>query len=131
MKLARPLVASVLIFGMSTSGFAGDLHDSIAKAAHEQAQTPPPTIDKAYLIPGAALFVAGMGMTFYGWLRTSGGEFVGSGVSKESKTELGGAGLAVAGVGGTILFLGWRHAKRAPSISVGPGRFEVSKRIAW
>jgi len=131
MKLARPLLASVVILGVSASAFAGDLQDSIARAAQQQAQAPSPKIDAGYLIPGVALFVAGMSMAVYGFLHTSGGEFVSGSVSKESKTGLGAAGLAVAGAGGAILFLGSQHAKRAPSVTIGPNRFAVSKRVTW
>jgi len=131
MKLARPLIASLMILGLSTSSFAGDLHDSIANAAQQQEQAPTQKIPKPYLVSGAALFVAGMTMTVYGFLHTNGGEFVSGEVSKESKTSLGGAGLAVAGVGGAILFMGARHAKHAPSVAFGPGRLAISKRLAW
>ena len=131
MKLARPLLASVVILGVSTSGFAGDLQGSIARAAQQPATAPSPKIDAGYLIPGAALFVAGMSMAVYGFLHTSGGEFVSGSVSKESKTELGAAGLAVAGAGGAILFFGRQRAKRAPSVTIGPNRFAVTKRVTW
>lgn len=131
MRLARLVIVLLTILGLSTASFAGDLQESIAKAAQQQAQAPPPKIDKAYLWPGAALFVAGMSMTVYGFLRTSGGEFVSGSVSQESKTELGGAGLAVAGLGGAILFVGSQHAKHAPSVSFGPNRVAISKRVTW
>jgi hypothetical protein len=132
MRLARPLIASVIVLGLSTASFAGDLQDSIARAAQQQAQSPSaPKMDKAYVVPGAALFVAGMSMAVYGFLHTSGGEFVSGEVSKESKTGLGAAGLALAGVGGGILFLGAERARHAPSISVAPDRFTVTKRVAW
>jgi len=131
MKLARPLLATMVILGLSTSGFAGDLQESIARAAQQQAEASPRKIDSGYLIPGAALFVAGMSMAVYGFLHTSGGEFVSGSVSTESKTGLGAAGLAVAGAGGAILFLGSQHAKRAPSVSIGPNRFAVKKHVTW
>jgi hypothetical protein len=131
MRLTRVLVVSLAILGLSTAGFAGDLHDSISRAAQQPAQTQPTKIDKAYLWPGAALFVAGMSMVVYGFLHTSGGDFVSGEVSKESKTELGGAGLAVAGLGGAILYIGAQHSKRAPSIAVGPGRISLTKRVSW
>src|SRR5690348_7116827 len=107
MRLARPLIASLLIVGLSTSAFAGDLKDSIDRAA--QQETAPGgsmKMDKAFLISGASLFVVGMSMAVYGFLHTSGGEFVSGQVSKESKTGLGGAGLAIAGAGGAILYWG-------------------------
>jgi hypothetical protein len=132
MNLARPLVASLMILGLSTAGFAGDLRDSIANAAAQQEkEQAPPKIPKPYLVPGAALFVVGLSVAIYGFLHTSGGEFVSGQVSKESKTEVGAAGLAIAGAGGAILFYGAHHAKQAPALTVGPRGFAVSKRIAW
>jgi hypothetical protein len=131
MRLVRVLATSLAILGMSTASFAGDLLESAAKAVQEQAQTPPPRIDKTYLWPGAALFVTGMSMAVYGFLHTSGGDFVSGEVSKESKTTLGGAGLGIAGLGGAILYLGAHNAKRAPSITFGPGRITLAKRVSW
>ena len=131
MRLVRVLATSLAILGMSTASFAGDLLQSAAKAVQQEAQAPPPRIDKAYLWPGAALFVTGMSMAVYGFLHTSGGDFVSGEVSKESKTSLGGAGLGIAGLGGAILYLGAHNAKRAPSITVGPGRITLAKRVSW
>jgi len=131
MRLARVLVASLAILSLSTASVAGDLQDSIAKAAQQPVQTQPSKIDKGYLWPGAALFVTGMSMAVYGFLHTSGGDFVSGEVSKESKTALGGAGLGIAGLGGAILYLGAQHSKQVPSITVGPGRIALAKRISW
>ena len=132
MRLARTLVVSVTIFGLTTPAFAGDLRDSIARAATEQAQSPAPRpMQKSYLVPGAAMVVAGMAMATYGFLHTSGGEFTSGEVSKESKTGLGAAGLAVAGAGGAILFFGSERARHAPSITVAADRVTVTKRLAW
>src|SRR5207244_13181043 len=134
MRRLRILIASSAILAIGTSSFAGDFQDSVAKAARDAAgqQTEQRSGNRnPYLWPGAALFVAGMSLAVYGFLHTSGGEFVSGEVSKESKTSLGGAGLAVAGVGGAILFMGARHAKHAPSVAFGPGRLAISKRLAW
>jgi hypothetical protein len=131
MKLVRAVVVALSIVSLSTASFAGDLQQSIAKAAQQQTQPQQTTIAKGYLLPGAALFVAGMSMVVYGFLHTSGGEFVSGQVSKESKTELGAAGLAVAGAGGAILYLGWHRGKSAPSVTVGRGRVGVTKKITW
>jgi len=132
MRLARLLIVSLTILGLSTASFAGDLHDSIAKAAQQQDEkSSPAKIPGPYLVSGAALFVAGMSMAVYGFLHTSGGDFVSGEVSKESKTGLGGAGLAVADVGGAILVMGARHPKHAPSVTFGPNQFTISKRVAW
>jgi len=132
MRLARPLIASLLMAGLSTSAFAGDLKDSIDRAAQQEtAPSGTMQMDKAYLITGASLFVVGMSMAIYGFLHTSGGEFVSGQVSTESKTALGGAGLAVAGAGGAILYWGAHKAKRAPSLTFGPKAFKVSKQLTW
>jgi hypothetical protein len=72
-----------------------------------------------------------MSMAVYGFLHTSGGEFVSGQVSTESKTALGGAGLAVAGAGGAVLFLGAHRAKKAPSLTFGPKTFKISKQLTW
>ena len=131
MKLARALIVLVAILGLSTAGFAGDLHESIAKATQQQAQTQPSRIDRGYLWPGAALLAVGMSMTVYGFLHTSGGDFVSAGVVTESKTTLGAAGLGVAAVGGAVLYFGSQHSKRAPSITIAPGRIGLAKRVSW
>lgn len=135
MKLLRPTLISLVIIGLSVPSFAGDFQDSIARAAQtqprEQEQRPPQKMDKAYLVSGASLFVVGMSMAVYGFLHTSGGEFVSGAVSKESKTGLGAAGLAVAGAGGAILYWGAHKAKSAPSVTFGPKTFKVSKQLTW
>src|SRR5262245_38076938 len=134
MRLFTRAVVSALVLGLSTSAWAGDLQKSIASATFEQPQSQPRPAGKipaSFLWPGAALFVAGMTMATYGFLHTSGGEFVSGEVSKESNTKLGGAGLAMAGAGGAILFLGHQRARSAPSIAVGPGRVAVAKKLSW
>jgi len=130
MRLARPLIVSVTILALSTPAFAGDLRESIARAAEQQAP-PPAKIQKSYLVPGASLVVVGMSMALYGFLHTSGGEFVSGSVSKESKTGVGAAGLALAGAGGAILFFGSEKARHAASLTVAPDRVTISKRVAW
>jgi len=133
MRLARPLIASLLILGSSTSGFAGDLQDSINRAAKEQTPEPAGSMKmaKPYLISGASLFVVGLSMATYGFLHTNGDQFVSGQVSKESNTALGGAGLALAGAGGAVLFLGAHRAKKAPSLTFGPKGWTVSKQLTW
>lgn len=133
MRLARALIASVAILGLSAASFAGDLQKSITKAAQQrtQAQTPSSPIDKGYLWSGGALVAVGMSMALYGFLHTSGDEFVSSGVVTESNTKLGGAGLALAAVGGAILYVGSQHSKHAAAITVAPGRLGIAKRVSW
>ena len=132
MKLLRIGVAWSLVLGLSTAGFAGDLRESIARAAAQQTEQPPSNrMPASCAWAGGTLFAAGMAMTLYGFLHTSGGEFVSGQVSKESKTTLGGVGLAVAGAGGAILFYGSHHKTASPSIAHGPGRIAVAKQVGW
>jgi hypothetical protein len=131
LPIFRILVAMLVTIALSTSAFAGDLRESAERAGQQQAQAGPTKIDHAYLWPGTALFVAGMSVAVYGFLHTNGGEFVSGQVSKESKTGLGGAGLAVAGAGGALLFLGSQRAKKSPSLTFGPGRVELSHHVSW
>jgi hypothetical protein len=131
MGLVRPLVVSLTILGLSTPSFAGDLRESIASNAQQQAQTSPRKMDKAYLVPGAVMVVAGMAMATYGFLHTKGGEFVSGEVSKEANTGLGAAGLALAGAGGAVLFFGSERSKRAASVTIAPNRLSIAKHVSW
>jgi hypothetical protein len=129
--MLRAVVVTGAILGVSTAAFAGDLQQSGDKAAQEQGRAKPAHIDRAYFVPGVALFAAGMSMVVYGWLHTSSGDFVSGEVTKESKTGLGAAGRAVAGLGGATLYFGSQRAKRAPSVTVGMGRVTIDKRLSW
>jgi hypothetical protein len=134
MRALRLFVVVTAVLSISTSSFAGDLQQSVAKAARDAAQQTeqrPASGKNPYLWPGAALFVAGMTMTLYGFLHTSGGDFVSGEVSKESKTGLGAAGLAVAGAGGALLYCGALRARHAPSVTLGRGRIAVTKQVSW
>ena len=131
MRMVRVLMAWVLVAGLSTSALAGDLRSSIAKAADQQEPAQKPGIDKTYAVLGGGLFVAGMALATYGFLHTRGGEFVAGEVSKESKTQLGGAGLAIAAAGGAMLYLGVQKSKRSASVTVGGGRIALSKSVSW
>ena len=131
MNIWRAVVVIVAVLGVSTMAVAGDLQQSADKAAQQQARSKPAQMDKAFLVSGGALFVAGMSMAVYGFLHTGGGDFVSGQVTKESKTGLGAAGLGVAAAGGAVLFLGSQRARSAPSITVGAGRVTVAKRLTW
>lgn len=132
MTLPRALIATVAILGVSTMTFAGDLQQSGDKAAKEEARAKPADhMEKAYLVPGIGLFAAGMSMAVYGFLHTGGGDFVSGQVTKESKTGLGAAGLALASAGGATLYLGSQRGRNAASVTVGAGRVTVAKRLSW
>ena len=134
MRLFRIGLTWLLVFGLSTATFAGDLQKSIANAtqATQQQSGNPPKIDKAFLWPGAALVVGGMTMALYGFLHTSGGEFVTSGVVDEKNTPLGVSGFVVAGAGAALLFFGSKKAaKNAPAITFASGGVKVVKKVSW
>jgi hypothetical protein len=131
MRMVRVLIGWVLVVGLSTPALAGDLQSSIAKAADQQQAAQKPRIEKTYAVLGGALFAGGLALATYSFLHTKGGEFVAGEVSKESKTELGGAGLAIAGAGGAVLYLGAQKSKRSASVTVGNGRIALSKSVSW
>jgi hypothetical protein len=134
MRLFRIGLTCLLIFGLSTATFAGDLQKSIANATQTTPQQSgnPPKIDKAYLWPGAALVAGGMTMALYGFLHTSGGEFVTGGVVDESNTALGVSGCVVAGAGAGLLFFGSKKAaKSVPSVTFARGGVKVVKKVSW
>ena len=130
-KTIRIALAWLLILTVSTPAFAGDLRDSIAKAADEQAQTAArgAPMPKPYLWAGTSLFVGGMAVGLYGYLNNKNGEFPEFGEATSTNKALGTAGLVTAFIGGTILFLGERRG--SPSVNVGPGRMTVTKSVKW
>jgi hypothetical protein len=140
MRLFRIGVAWLLVLGLSTAGFAGDIRDSVANATFDQApqtQQQGVRIPSGYLWPGIALFAGGMSMALYGFLHTSGGDYVTvpppgeGGISTSSNTALGVSGFAVAAAGGAVLFMGAKKGKSAPSIALGPNRVSIAKRVSW
>ena len=137
MKLLRAWLVMLLVVvlsGLAAPAAAGDLASSVANAAEQatqgtqEGQKP---IPKAYLWPGAALFVGGLAVAVTGFLNNRNGDFPEFGEATSTNVGMGAAGLTAAFAGGTILFLGSRRANRAPSVTVGPGRITVSKQVSW
>ena len=131
MKTLRTTVAWLVILGLSTSAFAGDLRSSAEKAAAEQEQSSNKPMPKAYLWTGTALFVGGMTVGIYAFLKNRNGDIPRFDEATATNKPLGAAGLGLAFLGGTILFLGERQSRRAPSITVSPGGVSVTKRLTW
>ena len=131
MRTIRIALAWLLILAVSTPAFAGDLRDSIAKAADEQTQTAArrAPMPKPYLWAGSALFVGGMAVGLYGYLNNKNGEFPEFGEATSTNKAMGTAGLVTAFIGGTILFLGERRA--SPSVTFSPGRMSVTKTVKF
>ena len=131
MRTLRIIVAWFAIVGLSTSAFAGDINASIAKEAQQQASSRQTAIPKGYLWAGSALFVGGMTVGIYSFLHNRNGDIPRFDEANATNKQLGAAGLGLAFVGGTILFLGERQSRRSPTLTFGPGRMSVTKRLTW
>lgn len=131
MKAIRIGIVWLLIGGLSTPALAGDLRESMARAATEEAQSQGGSIPKAYLWTGTALFVGGMTVGLYAFLNNKNGKFPEFGEAEATNKPLGSAGLAAAFVGGTVLFLGSRRAGQSPAVTFRPGGVTVAKTVRW
>ena len=128
------MVTTAAILGVSTSTFAGDLVESVARAVEQQAQADlaQPSMPKAYLWSGTALFVGGMALGLNGFLNNRNGKFPGPGEAESTNVRMGAAGLAAAFGGGVLLFLGKQTAGgRMPSVTVEKGRVTASHQVRW
>jgi hypothetical protein len=132
MRALRTAVASLLVLGLTTSAFAGDLEKSIANAAQQQeTRSQKSGGSKAIVWAGAALFVGGMAVGLSSFINNKNGEFAEFGEANAVNKKLGAAGLATAFGGGVLIFLGSHQANRSPSVTVGPGQVTVSKHLSW
>jgi len=132
MRASRTAVTALLVLGLSTSGFAGDLEKSIAKAAQQaDTQSQKTGGSKAAVWAGAALFVGGMAVGLTSFINNKNGHFAEFGEADAVNKHLGAVGLGAAFAGGVLIFLGSHQAKRSPSVTVGPGQVTVSKRLSW
>ena len=132
MRILRTAIASLLILGLSTSAFAGDLEKSIAKAAQqEETRSQKSGASKALVATGAALFVGGMAVGLYAFINNKNGDFAEFGEANAVNKKLGAAGLLTAFGGGLLVYVGHDRLKRAPSVTVAPGQVKVSKQLSW
>jgi len=144
MKSIRTGVVVLLVVGLAAPAFAGDLASSIAKAAEragspgslgsnveqEEARTGRGS-SKGLVWTGSALFAGGMAVGLFAFIKNQNGSYAEFGEADAVNKKVGAAGLAAAFAGGTLVFLGSHRAKRAPSVTVGPGRVGVAKRLSW
>ena len=133
MRALRMAVAALLVLGLATSAFAGDLQQSVANAA--QQPSPPPRTpskgpSKALVWTGAALFVGGMTFGLYSFINNKNGGFAEFGEANAVNKKAGAAGLATAFGGGVLMFLG-SHRSNSPAVTIGAGGVKVSKQISW
>jgi hypothetical protein len=135
MRMLRTVVIALLVIGLSTPAFAGDLRASLAQAAEqprpEERRPESRPIPKPYLWTGTGMFVGGMAVGLYAFIHNKNGQFPGDDEYYATNRALGAAGLLTAFGGGAVLLLGKRHANRSPMITFGPAGVKVSKNISW
>jgi hypothetical protein len=123
MKIVRTFVACVIALSLTAPAFA------------QQPAAPAPGLNapsgKALIYSGAAVFAAGMGTALYGFIRVGNGEFSTFGEATSRNKPLGAAGIAAAFAGGTMMFLGSRVQRYAPSITVSRSGLAVEKMVTW
>ena len=133
MRVLRTVIVALIVVGLGTSAFAGDLQQSIARAAQQpppQQKAPSKGTSKALVWTGAALFVGGMTFGLYSFINNTNGGFAEFGEANAVNKKAGTAGLATAFGGGVLMFLG-SHRSNSPSVTVGIGRVSVSKQVSW
>lgn len=131
MRAPRTAIAGLLILGLSTPAFAGDLASSISQAAQQQQERRPQSGSKALRVAGGGLFVGGMAVGLYAFINNKNGEFAEFGEANAVNKKLGAAALFTAFGGGVLMYLGRDRSKHLPSVSVGPGQLKVSKQVSW
>jgi hypothetical protein len=131
MRAVRTGLVALLVVGLATPGFAGDLQQSIATATEQQERAPRGK-SKPLVWTGAALFVGGMTVGLYAFINNQNGTFSEFGEANAVNKKLGAAALGTAFVGGALIFIGsHRGAQRSPQVSFGPGQVTVSRRVSW
>jgi hypothetical protein len=132
MRAMRTAIVALLVIGLATSAFAGDLQQSIAKAAQQPVENAPSKgTSKPLVWAGTALFVGGMAVGLYSFINNKNGGFAEFGEANAVNKKLGAAGLATAFAGGVLIFLGSHQSKSSPSVTVGAGQVRVSKQVSW
>jgi hypothetical protein len=125
MKLMRTFVIVTLVLGVAASALAQ------TQPPAAPASIPAPS-GKAMIYSGAALFAGGMSMALYGFIRAGNGEFSTFGEATSRNKPLGAAGIAAAFAGGTLMFLGSRAGRYAPSaVTVSREGLAVEKMVSW
>ena len=132
MRALRMGIVALIVIGLATSAFAGDLQQSVANAAAQQQQERAPSkgTSKALVWAGAALFVGGMTLGLYSFINNKNGDFAEFGEANAVNKKVGAAGLATAFGGGVLIFAG-SHRSKSPSVTVGISRVSVSKQVSW
>jgi hypothetical protein len=140
MKLFRVVIVALLIAGITTPSWAGDLRESGEKAVEQQAAAQPaagrPMKSPALAWTGRGLFVTGMAVGLYGFINDRNGRYSEFGEAESSNKRLGAAGLSAAFAGGVLMLLGTRGGRSSsnsslPSVSASPAGLSISKNVTW
>jgi hypothetical protein len=141
MNLFRTAIVAVLIGGIATPSWAGDLRESAAKAVEQQAAAADGALVSSTGSPtlkwtGRGLFVGGMAVGLYGFINDKNGRYSEFGEASSSNKHLGAAGLSAAFLGGVLMLLGTRHGaassnRSLPSVAASPGSVSISKNVTW
>lgn len=140
MKIARLALVGLLALSMSgATAFAGELQDSIARAAANAAadtqETPMvrTTGTKAATVAGTALFAGGMVFGLYQFINNGNGSNSEFGEADATNPKLGLVGLGTAFAGGMLMLMGHKanKATKMPSLTIGRHGVGVAKRISW
>jgi hypothetical protein len=137
MKIVRLALVGLLTASMSGApAFAGELQDSIAKAATAAAADPQETPMvrtggmKAATAAGSALFAGGMAFGLYQFINNSNGSNSEFGEAEATNPKLGFVGLGTAFAGGMLMLMGHR-AQKMPSLTFGRQSVGLAKRFSW
>ena len=126
MKITRTIVALVAALSIAAPAFAQ------SSPPPAPPTTMPSPSGKALVYSGAAVFAGGMATALYGFIRAGNGEFAQFGEATSRNKPLGAAGIAAAFAGGTMMFLGSRAGRYAPSaVSVSRTGLAVDKQLTW
>ena len=129
MRILRTGLVWLLMAGTSAPAVAGDLQQSIDRAAKQQAQQPEQrpsgSLPTKYKVFGSALVIGGAALAAYGFLHTTSFENW-----QPSHIAVGAVGIGAVIGGGIVLLSGQERAGAASSRSFGKA-IGVSKRISW
>jgi hypothetical protein len=122
----------MLVFGVATTGLAQTTSAQQTTPAQTGSQSLPSPAGKTLIYSGAAVFAGGVATALYGFIRVGNGEFSTFGEATSRNKPLGAAGIAAAFAGGTMMFLGSRAQRYAPSaVSLDRKGIAVEKTITW
>ena len=127
MTIVRTLTTAALVLALAVP--------AVAQTPTQPAAVPAPSVPapsgKTLIYSGAALFTSGMATALYGFIRVGNGNYSTFGEATSRNKPLGAAGIAAAFAGGTMMFLGSRAQRYAPSVAVTREGLAVEKTITW